>query len=72
MLEEARGQNPSNALVIITTASPRRLAEFEEMLHEAPFTSIQQHPLPPGVSTTSLRPRLINPNPQRVALTSAC
>ena len=26
-------------------------AEFEQMLHEARFTSIEQHPLPPGVST---------------------
>jgi hypothetical protein len=26
-------------------------AEFEQMLQEARFTSIQQHPLPPGVST---------------------
>jgi SAM-dependent methyltransferase len=26
-------------------------AEFEQMLHEAHFTSIEQHPLPPGVST---------------------
>ena len=26
-------------------------AEFEKMLHDARFTSIEQHPLPPGIST---------------------